>query len=87
MIYILKLRAQHLLVWNNAPPHIRKSLRNRRLSPTDISGQSFYSRTALGGGVTFQGRSNLKQHRATTILSPSLPPSAHCADPIDWHHT
>jgi hypothetical protein len=24
MIYILKLRAQNLLVWNNAPPHIRK---------------------------------------------------------------
>ena len=24
MIYVLKHRTQHLLVWNNAPPHVRK---------------------------------------------------------------
>ena len=35
MIYILKYRAQHILVWNNAPPHIGKPPHNRRLSPTD----------------------------------------------------
>jgi len=33
MIYILKQRAQHLLVRNNAPPPIRKPPHNRRLSP------------------------------------------------------
>ena len=38
MIYILKLRAQHFLVWNNAPTHIniRKPPHNRRLSPTEF---------------------------------------------------
>ena len=35
MIYNLKHRAQHLLVWNNALPHIRKPPRNRRLFPTE----------------------------------------------------
>jgi hypothetical protein len=34
MFYILKLRAQKLLVWNNAFPRIRKPSHNRRLSPT-----------------------------------------------------
>ena len=34
MIYILKQIAQYLLVWNNAPPHIRKPSHNRQLSPT-----------------------------------------------------
>ena len=34
MVYILKHRAQHLLAWNNAPPHIRKPRHNRQLSPT-----------------------------------------------------
>ena len=34
IIYILKQRVQHLLVWNNAPPHIRKHPHIRRLSPT-----------------------------------------------------
>jgi hypothetical protein len=34
MIYILKHRAQHLLVWNNALPVIRKPPHNRRLSRT-----------------------------------------------------
>jgi len=33
MIYILKQRAQRLLVWNNAPPHIRKPPHIKRLSP------------------------------------------------------
>jgi len=33
MIYILKRRVQHLLVLNNAPPHIKKPLHNRRLPP------------------------------------------------------
>jgi len=33
MIYILKLRAQNLLIGNNASPHIRKPPHNRRLSP------------------------------------------------------
>jgi hypothetical protein len=32
MFYILKRRAHHLLVWNNAPPH------NRRLSPIHKTG-------------------------------------------------
>ena len=36
MIYILKHRAQHLLVWNNAPPYIRKPPNDRRLSPKRI---------------------------------------------------
>ena len=31
IIYILKQRVQHLLVWNNAPPHIR------RLSPITVA--------------------------------------------------
>jgi hypothetical protein len=34
MIYIPKQRAQHLLVWNNAPTRIRTPTHNRRLSPT-----------------------------------------------------
>jgi hypothetical protein len=34
MIYILKQRAQQLLVWNNAPLHIRKPPHIRQLSPT-----------------------------------------------------
>jgi hypothetical protein len=38
MIYILKRRAQHLLVQNNAPPQIRKHPHNRRLSPTTLRG-------------------------------------------------
>jgi hypothetical protein len=29
VIYILKQRAQHLLVWNNASPHVRKPPNNR----------------------------------------------------------
>jgi hypothetical protein len=33
MIYILKQRAQLFLVWNNAPPNIRKPQHNRQLSP------------------------------------------------------
>jgi len=33
MIYILKLRAQNLPVWNNSFPHIRKPLHNRQISP------------------------------------------------------
>jgi hypothetical protein len=36
MSYILKHRAQHLLVWNNIPPQIRKPTHNRWLSPTLI---------------------------------------------------
>jgi len=36
MIYIFKQRAQHVLIWNNAPPHIRKPPHNRRLSPTFV---------------------------------------------------
>jgi hypothetical protein len=34
MIYILKLRPQNLLVWNNALPHIKKLPHNRGLFPT-----------------------------------------------------
>jgi len=46
MIYILQVRAQSLLVWNNAFPHIRKSPHNRRLSPTG----SFLRRAVEGNG-------------------------------------
>jgi hypothetical protein len=35
MVYILKRRAQHILVWNNALPQIRKPPHNRRLSPAE----------------------------------------------------
>ena len=37
MIYIFKQRTQHLLVWNNAPPHIRKPPHIRRLSHKYLS--------------------------------------------------
>jgi hypothetical protein len=46
MIYILKLRAQKLLVRNNALPHIRKPSQNRRLSPMG----SFLRRAVVGNG-------------------------------------
>jgi hypothetical protein len=34
MINIIKRKAQHLLVLNHAPPNIRKTLHNKRLSPS-----------------------------------------------------
>ena len=37
MIYILKQRAQYLLVWNNAPTHIKKPTHNRQLSSTSLT--------------------------------------------------
>jgi hypothetical protein len=40
MVYILKLRAQHLMVWNNALPQIKKPPHNRWLS---LSIGSFYT--------------------------------------------
>jgi len=40
MIYIPKLRAQHLLVWNNAPPHIRRLSPNNNNVPDPESGHT-----------------------------------------------
>ena len=55
MIYILKQRAQHLLVWNNAPPHIRKPSHNRRLSPIWVVNNMFRPDSPLSGWLkTYQ---------------------------------
>jgi hypothetical protein len=46
MIYTLKHSVQHLLVWNNAPPQIRKPPHNRRLSPATIELKNITNKTS-----------------------------------------
>ena len=73
MIYILKQRAQHLLLGNNAPPHIRRLPLHlvdiRRLSETP---QNVYLRTAhKQTALSDMGNSHI-YFSLSYILHPSL---------------
>jgi len=68
MIYILKLRAQNLLVWNNAIPHIRIPPHNRRLSPTSAGqNQAFWTSLPHQQQFTNSGRLHFLQWSLTFI--------------------